>query len=65
MAKTKAPVAGQPGYDPTSRPQPNDVQEPQIERGIVEVRDRGSKDEGCKDKPEGYAEFRVVSCGEW
>jgi len=39
MAKvTKMPVAGQPGYDPTARPQSIHVQEPEIERGIVEVR---------------------------
>jgi hypothetical protein len=38
MSKVKTPVVGQPGYDPTRRPQPIDVQEPEIERGIVEVR---------------------------
>jgi hypothetical protein len=32
-AKQKTPVVGQPGY----KPQPVDVQEPEIERGIVEV----------------------------
>jgi hypothetical protein len=38
MAKmTKTPVAGQPGYDPTARPQSINVQEPEFERGIVEV----------------------------
>ena len=31
MAKQKAPVAGQPGYDPTARPQSINVQEPEIE----------------------------------
>jgi len=35
MAKQKAPVVGQPGYDPTSKPQPYDVQEPEIERSLV------------------------------
>jgi hypothetical protein len=36
MAETNAPVAGQPGYDPTARPQSINMQEPEIERGIVE-----------------------------
>jgi hypothetical protein len=35
MTKAKTPVVGQPGHDPTARPQSINVQEPEIERSIV------------------------------